>query len=62
MYANEPKFRDKKEFMEDYFVPKNNAEFGYKKFDYLYLQDDRGIDNLVDKAIDRIKEFFKEDD
>ena len=39
IYANDPSFKDKRNFMETEFSKKNNAAFGYERFDYLYLDD-----------------------
>lgn len=39
VYANDPKFKDKKEFVETEFLRQNNAAFGYERFEYLYLED-----------------------
>ena len=57
-YANDPHFIDRKTFMEKIFVPHNNEEFGYKKFDYLYLEDSARINDRRVAAIEKIKEFF----
>ena len=39
IYANDLKFKDKKEFVETEFLRQNNAAFGYERFEYLYLED-----------------------
>lgn len=39
IYANDPTFKQKKNFMQEYFISLNNKQFGYEKFDYLYLED-----------------------
>jgi hypothetical protein len=39
IYANDPTFKDKKLFMESEFAKQNNKAYGYKRFDYLYLED-----------------------
>ncbi|TAG03287.1 MAG: hypothetical protein EAZ44_06215 [Cytophagia bacterium] len=49
-------FKDKKEFMEKYFIPQNNENFGYQKFDFLYLQDDQK--NNLQTLNQKIKTFF----
>ena len=53
-------FKDKKYFMENFFIPKNNEVFGYNKFDFLYLQDDLSVPERINLAHDKIEEFFKE--
>lgn len=39
IYAKDPVFKDKKNFMETEFSKQNNAAYGYERFDYLYLED-----------------------
>jgi len=39
IYANDPTFQDKRKFMDAHFKTQNNKEFGYERFDYLYLED-----------------------
>ena len=39
IYASDPKFKDKRTFMETEFLRQNNAAFGYERFEYLYLED-----------------------
>ena len=53
-------FKEKKEFMENDFIPQNNKEFGYNRFDFLYLQDDMNDNDLITLTSDKIKKFFKE--
>ena len=38
-YANDPKFKDKKAFVETEFLRQNNAACGYARVEYLYLED-----------------------
>ena len=54
--------RAKKEFMENDFIPQNNKEFGYNRFDFLYLQDDMDENDLITMTSDKIKNFFKENE
>ena len=53
-------FVDKKEFMTNEFIVKNNEKFGYNRFDYLYLQDDLDEKERINQAHKKIKEFFEE--
>lgn len=53
-------FQDKKDFMENAFIPENNQRFGYNRFNFLYLQDDMNESELMTTTTDRIEEFFKE--
>lgn len=55
-------FKEKKEFMENDFIPQNNKEFGYNRFDFLYLQDDMDENDLITMTSDKIKNFFKENE
>jgi hypothetical protein len=51
-YANDEVFKAKKEFVNGEFLSKNNEAFGYKRFDFLYLEDSKSIDenlSLLDK-------------
>jgi hypothetical protein len=51
---------DTKKFMEDDFIKINKEAFGYKKFDFLYLEDSVSLgDNLVIMD-EKIREFFDE--
>jgi type III restriction enzyme len=50
-------FQDKKTFMETEFLVRNNKEFGYQRFDFLYLQDDDP--KMTYQLNTRIKAFFK---
>lgn len=60
-YANDLKFKDKKDFVETEFLRQNNAAFGYSRFEYLYLEDTLpDLDRLV-LTQKKICEFFEED-
>ncbi len=61
IYANDPKFKDKKEFAEGEFIRQNNDAFGYKKFEYLYLEDTLPEKDRLSITHDKICKFFKED-
>jgi type III restriction enzyme len=61
IYANDPIFKDKKEFMETAFKTKNNTEYGYKRFDYLYLPDTLSDLGRIIETAKAIDGFFKED-
>lgn len=60
IYANDPVFSDKKSFMETEFVNKNNIAYGYKRFDYLYLEDTLSENEWLSVTSQKIKSFFKE--
>ncbi|MDR1405300.1 MAG: hypothetical protein LBJ20_07050 [Candidatus Methanoplasma sp.] len=62
IYSSEPIFRAKKEFIEREFIKRNNEKYGYRRFDYLYVEDtmdDTNRNNMVVKLID---DFFTECD
>ena len=54
------KFKERKEFMEKVFVPKNNEAFHRKRFQYLYLEDTDNAEARMAKTMQMIKEFFKD--
>lgn len=58
IYANDPKFRDKRKFTETEFIRQNNAAFGYQRFEYLYLEDTMPERERIIKTHDKICEFF----
>ena len=58
IYANDPTFKQKKNFMKEYFVSLNNKQFGYERFEYLYLEDTLSDNDRILKTHDKIKEFF----
>lgn len=59
IYANDPKFKDKRSFMEFYFSKQNNATFGYERFNYLYLEDTLPKKDRLILTYQKICEFFK---
>ena len=54
------KFNDRKHFMEKYFIPMNNSEFGYDKFRFVYLEDTLGSDSRLSLLNKTITEFFRD--
>ena len=58
IYANDPKFQDKRQFAETEFIRQNNAAFGYQRFEYLYLEDTMPEKERVLKTHEKICEFF----
>lgn len=60
IYASDPKFKDKRTFMETEFLRQNNAAFGYERFEYLYLEDSMPERERLVLAHKKICEFFKE--
>lgn len=60
IYANDPKFEEKRSFMEREFTRQNNAQYGYERFEYLYLEDSMSEDDRIKLTHKKICEFFKE--
>lgn len=61
LYANDPKFKDKRSFTESMFIGQNNAKFGYDRFDYLYLEDTLSEQKQLAAVHDKICAFFTEE-
>lgn len=60
IYANDPTFQEKRLFMESEFVKQNNSQYGYARFDYLYLEDSMTDDDRIRTTNKRVCDFFKE--
>ncbi|MDR2151620.1 MAG: DEAD/DEAH box helicase family protein [Helicobacteraceae bacterium] len=54
------RFSEKKDFMRSLFMEHNENKFGYKRFDFLYLEDSLSPQNKQMKTIDAIEKFFKD--
>ena len=52
------KFADRRRFMETEFVRKNNEKFGYRRFDFLYLEDTLNSEQRRQKTLAAINDFF----
>ncbi len=59
-FANDESFKLKKEFITSEFIEKNNEAFGYKRFDFLYLEDSVSLEENLIKLNDNIESFFNE--
>ena len=53
------KFKEKKQFMETEFIKKNNEHFGYRRFEFLYLEDTLLPEQRRIKTEQVINNFFK---
>lgn len=60
IYRNDPSFKNKKSFVETEFLQQNNQAFGYKRFDYLYLEDTLSESVRIITTHNKICEFFEE--
>lgn len=58
IYSKDETFIDKKHFMQTEFANKNNENYGYKRFDYLYLEDTLTKDERIQITHEKICEFF----
>lgn len=58
IYKDEPKFKDKRIFMETEFAKQNNKAFGYERFDYLYLEDVLSENERILTTRNKIVDFF----
>ena len=61
IYANDPTFKQKRNFMESAFIKQNNDKFGYNRFDYLYLEDTLEEKDRIVLTLETIKKFFTEE-
>lgn len=53
-----PAFADKKAFMETEFIRKNNEQFGYQRFEFLYLEDTLTAEQRTRQTLNAINHFF----
>ena len=60
IFAKEERFLEKRHFVENKFIPFNNDLFGYKRFDYLYLEDSMSDAQRQILIHVRLCEFFGE--
>lgn len=58
LYAKDEAFQDRKAFVEGKFLQQNNDKFGYKRFDYLYLEDSKTESERINQTNDIINQFF----
>lgn len=59
IYSDDPKFKLKRQYMEEHFVKDNNQLFGYDKFRYLYIQDNMDQMQITRLIENTIKDFFE---
>lgn len=58
LYAHDPNFIGRRNFMETAFIQKNNEAFGYRRFEYLYLEDSLTEKDRITKTSEAISKFF----
>lgn len=61
VYAAEPSFVARRNFMENDFVRLNNDKFNYRRFDFLVLRDDTPLTRNLAALAERINAFFVEE-
>jgi len=54
------KFKERKQFMETEFIKKNNEQFGYRRFEFLYLEDTLTPEQRRIKTSKLINDFFND--
>ncbi|MDD2600038.1 MAG: DEAD/DEAH box helicase family protein [Kiritimatiellae bacterium] len=59
-YASDESFKRKRFFVETEFLQQNEAKFGYKRFDFLYLEDTSDLDTNMARLSEKINEFFED--
>ena len=60
-FSKQQEFIDRRNYIEKDFIPFNNKKMGYKKFDYLYIEDTLKENEIISLFNDKIYEFFKEE-
>lgn len=58
LYAQDESFKDRRKFVEGQFLKQNEEKFGYRRFDYLYLEDSLTDSERINKTNDIINQFF----
>ena len=58
IYSQDQTFIKKKSFVEEYFLGENEKQYGYKKFDYLYIEDSMSEGEQFSLLEKTIRKFF----
>lgn len=61
IYANDPTFQSKRKFIGTEFLQANNKKFGYRRFEYLYLEDSQTEKDRIYQTVKTIEQFFTEE-
>ncbi|MBW8050770.1 MAG: hypothetical protein FVQ77_10640 [Cytophagales bacterium] len=59
-FADQKAFLLRKQYVSSDFLKLNNDKFGYKRFDFLYLQDSDGVTPNLTKLKEKIMNFFND--
>ena len=60
-YIDQEEFKDRRNYVENEFIKFNNKKFGYKKFDYLVVDDGLEKDKIKSEVNKKLHEFFEEE-
>lgn len=60
-YIDQEEFKDRREYVENEFIKINNKKFGYKKFDYLLVEDGLEKDDIKRVVNSKLHEFLEEE-
>ena len=58
-YADDKSFMKKRNFVETTFLQQNEEKFGYKRFDFIYLEDTSDLTANLAKLSRKINDYFK---
>jgi hypothetical protein len=61
-FAEQSQFIARRHFMETEFLKMNNEKFGYKRFEFLYIPDDRKMNENLHSFQTKIADFFEENE
>lgn len=61
IYANDPTFQSKRKFTQTEFLQINNNKFGYRRFEYLYLEDSLTEKDRIVQTANAVERFFTEE-
>lgn len=59
IYAQDKNFLRRREFVEQHFLPENENQYGYRKFEYLYIEDSMDETEQHSKIMKAINNFFE---
>jgi len=59
-YAEDKVFQKKKNYAETEFLKLNQEKFGYRRFDFFYLEDRKSMDANITKLNDKLNRFFND--
>jgi len=57
-FAEQEAFKQRRHFVENDFLSRNEQGFGYQRFDFLYLPDSTPLASLMTQLVHRINTFF----